>query len=609
MIYIQDYDEHIDCRTLNHSDNVFRDALWWIGHNETYFHVEKEGAIKYDLVYFSNDEIIKSCKNFPNNSLFENEIVYFDYFNYDINDKKHIYLDIFNAFDSIYFESANEFTITIIRVLQKYTDLNIYVSDKRFFWFFDNESKINIVDSYEKIKSTKIMHVEEDFVHSPWVGVYDNICSITLFHNMFLLQYLNNLSRFKIKNIILSIPDTEGIGSILNHYYRIENVCSAFGIDVFLKSNCTRYSDEILEKCFKVKIAKNSSFKKVVFQNNKHLIKKMDDIKKFNDSLHEKRSIRLKNIKSFNNRLHDGLSNDLENLRTINKKAENKLADKLKSNMLCHSIFNMSLDDTKLNKNRLKNFNKKIQDSIEINVEQVKGNDFIKDIAGRVKDNKNNLSNNVTLLKEKLYQDINGVFSLDFFFALILTHIVFSENPPIDTSKLSSKFLNDIRQYKNAVFQDKKVLGVLVRGTDYITSNIGESPLPADELIKEIKEVKEKGNYDLIFLATEDKDYFNILSEAFPDELISVSQKRFSKSEFKNVTLLSELEAANNKEPGRNFESEDTMVNYFYAIYLLANCQGFLATPFCSGVLMVQSFNNKKFEFMKVVSSNKQKDN
>lgn len=581
MIYIKDYNSKVGCKTLNHSDNVFHEVLCAVKNNETYFHVQENNEIKYDLIYVPNDAVIKNCESFPNNSLFENEIVYFDYFNYDIKDRKYIYLDVFNDFDSVYFECANELTIAIIKVLLKYTDINIYVSDNRFFWFFSNDSKIKLVNSREDINSKKLMSVVEYFVHSPWVGVYSNICSITLFHNIFLLQYLKNLSRFKIKNIILSVPDTEGIGSILNHYYRIVNVCSKFGIEVFLKSNCTRYSDDILEKCFKIKIAKSSSFNKVVFKNNDEKIQKIDK------------------------KIHNDIQNDLKSLRFFNKKVEDKISAKAKSNMLYQSILNMSFDDKYINKNRLKNFNRKIQNNVEINVQHIKENNFIKDIAGRVKDNRQNVANKVTLLKDKLYQDINGTYSLDFFFALILTHIVFNEKPPINTDKLSTNFLNSLVEYKNAVFQNKKVLGVLVRGTDYITSNIGESPLPVDKLISKIKEVKEKGNYDLIFLATEDMDYYNSLTEAFPDELISVSQKRFSKSDFKNVTLLSELEANKAKENGQNYESEDTMVNYFYAIYLLSNCQGFLATPFCSGVLMVQSFNDNKFEYMKVISCDK----
>ena len=40
----------------------------------------------------------------------------------------------------------------------------------------------------------------------------------------------------------------------------------------------------------------------------------------------------------------------------------------------------------------------------------------------------------------------------------------------------------------------------------------------------------------------------------------------------------------------------DTTVNYFYALYILSRCDGFLTSSMCNGVFIVRAFNEGRFE-------------
>lgn len=57
------------------------------------------------------------------------------------------------------------------------------------------------------------------------------------------------------------------------------------------------------------------------------------------------------------------------------------------------------------------------------------------------------------------------------------------------------------------LFKDEKnILGVLIRGTDYVARKPKNHPIPPEPeiLMKDIKKIDGENNYDFIFLATED---------------------------------------------------------------------------------------------------------
>ena len=166
----------------------------------------------------------------------------------------------------------------------------------------------------------------------------------------------------------------------------------------------------------------------------------------------------------------------------------------------------------------------------------------------------------------------------------------------IDENILSDDFRAEMDEYAAAVFGDHKVLGVLIRGTDYIVAKMSGTRQQAtvDDMLPMIREWLNADGYDLIFLATEDQDILDRMKKEFGSIIRAVSQVRHSVRDFENMRLLSELEE---KEQADNAGLvEDNTVNYFYALYLLSKCESFMVSGQCHGWSVVNSFNHGNFK-------------
>lgn len=169
-----------------------------------------------------------------------------------------------------------------------------------------------------------------------------------------------------------------------------------------------------------------------------------------------------------------------------------------------------------------------------------------------------------------------------------------------DESILDDKFAEEMNEYAQAVIGDSKCLGVLARGTDYVTNNLGDDRVHARpaHMIPEIKKWMQENDYKTIFLATEDKDIYDAFLKEFPGKVRVIAQERHSVSEMKekDATLIYEFEKKLNSGKAYEDALEDTTVNYFYALYILSKCDAFMCSGQCNGWDVVRSFNKGKFE-------------
>ncbi|MBR4776058.1 MAG: hypothetical protein IK007_00440 [Lachnospiraceae bacterium] len=169
-----------------------------------------------------------------------------------------------------------------------------------------------------------------------------------------------------------------------------------------------------------------------------------------------------------------------------------------------------------------------------------------------------------------------------------------------DESILDDNFAEEMNDYAEAVIGGKKTLGVLARGTDYRTNNLGDDRIHARpaHMIPVIKKWMEEGGYERIFLATEDKDIYDAILQAFPGKVFAIAQERHTVSELqeKNSTLIYEFERKINSGKAYADALEDTTVNYFYALFILSKCDAFMCSGQCNGWDVVRSFNKGKFE-------------
>ena len=167
-------------------------------------------------------------------------------------------------------------------------------------------------------------------------------------------------------------------------------------------------------------------------------------------------------------------------------------------------------------------------------------------------------------------------------------------------SILSDRFLADVEEYAEAVFRGRRILGVLVRGTDYVTSKQGPESVHArvKDMVPLIREWIAEGGYEKIFLATEDRDVLDSMREEFPGMVLAVAQERYRVSDLRRqkTKLIAEFEKK--VHSGKEYEAamEDTVVNYFYALYMLSRCDAFMSSGQCNGYDVVRAFKQGSFE-------------
>lgn len=167
----------------------------------------------------------------------------------------------------------------------------------------------------------------------------------------------------------------------------------------------------------------------------------------------------------------------------------------------------------------------------------------------------------------------------------------------IDESILTSEFKAEMDEYYDSVFGDRKVLGVMIRGTDYVTSGMtGDRKMAtAQEMAPLIHEWIEKYGFERIFLATEDEDALEYMHNQFGHLMVALAQERIKLSDLHQNEILSDYEKEH--ADGMYEEKlEDTTINYFYALYMLSKCDSFICSGRCNGSDIVRSFNNGRFE-------------
>ncbi len=166
----------------------------------------------------------------------------------------------------------------------------------------------------------------------------------------------------------------------------------------------------------------------------------------------------------------------------------------------------------------------------------------------------------------------------------------------VDESILTSKFRAEMDEYYDALFGGKKVLGVMIRGTDYITSGMTGDRMMASapQMSPLIHEWVDKYGFRKIFLATEDEDALEYMRAEFGDLVVALSQERLKLSDLRQNEILSVYEKEH--ADGMYEEKlEDTTINYFYALYMLSRCDSFICSGRCNGADIVQSLNNGRF--------------
>ena len=182
---------------------------------------------------------------------------------------------------------------------------------------------------------------------------------------------------------------------------------------------------------------------------------------------------------------------------------------------------------------------------------------------------------------------------------IYLTWLRFQYPASYDAGILNGRFRAEMEEYAEAVFRGRKILGVLARGTDYVTSKQGPESVHARprDMVPLIREWIEKDGYEKIFLATEDNDILDRMREEFPGMILAVAQERHRVSDLRrqNAKMIYELEKKLHTGEAYEAALEDTTANYFYALYLLSKSDAFMCSGQCNGFDVVKAFREKPF--------------
>ena len=179
----------------------------------------------------------------------------------------------------------------------------------------------------------------------------------------------------------------------------------------------------------------------------------------------------------------------------------------------------------------------------------------------------------------KLFANTAG--KLDYYRALCRKYIRFSR-PVLDRlERITSKT------------QGRKILGVLVRGTDYVALRPHGHPVQptAEQAIAKAQEVMAAGNYDTVYLATEDRNIAAKFQEAFGDTLL-LPECEYIDYNYNHPAWLANC--STNRENDKYLRG----LEYLVSMLFLSRCPGFI-TSMTSGSAGVMCLS-EGFEYLHV---------
>ena len=138
----------------------------------------------------------------------------------------------------------------------------------------------------------------------------------------------------------------------------------------------------------------------------------------------------------------------------------------------------------------------------------------------------------------------------------------------------------------------EKTLGVLIRGTDYVNTKFHNHAIHATKemMAQKIDEVwSQWGNFDYIYIATEDENYCDFFRKRYGERVYCTDQQRY-------VTAPGEMIAEMHKRKTNKRDGFLMGAEYILSIYLLAKCKSLLASGQCAGVGEAIEANKGKYE-------------
>ena len=135
--------------------------------------------------------------------------------------------------------------------------------------------------------------------------------------------------------------------------------------------------------------------------------------------------------------------------------------------------------------------------------------------------------------------------------------------------KIADDIAEETEKICDKLFDEKRVLGVLARGTDYVQSRPRKHPIQpsTEELIKKCQEIMGRYRCEKVYLTTEDEQIYSEFEKNFGDKLISMKVQRYKTVDRENINDVI------NKDKQKYINGKE----YLISILLLAKCNCLVA--------------------------------
>ncbi len=158
--------------------------------------------------------------------------------------------------------------------------------------------------------------------------------------------------------------------------------------------------------------------------------------------------------------------------------------------------------------------------------------------------------------------------------------------------RVNQSIADEAARLEKTLFEEKKILGVLARGTDYVHARPVNHPIQPTprQLMEKIEEKMQERNCEKIYLATEDAGIFRKFKERYGDKLIAVEARRHETDGGENINDIRRREEKDGYTMGKE---------YLLTILLLARCDCLVAgnTSGTIGALLLNQEYEDKFIF------------
>ncbi len=200
------------------------------------FDLERVNNIDYNPTYFSDR--------------WKGQDAFFPYESYDENAENSLFLHFLKLFHRIFISEVNEYTVVLTGLILKHTKTVIYITDERIRWFYDQDERLNVVESFPSIddRTLTINGLDQDLIFD---NKFKTMGPIAAFHNVFFLQGHGVMDLRDYKYADISLDDEAGIGSVLNTLSKCATAMSEIGLELSsLERTLGQFDTEILDKYF-----------------------------------------------------------------------------------------------------------------------------------------------------------------------------------------------------------------------------------------------------------------------------------------------------------------------------------------------------------------------